>query len=147
VAGADSEDLSERAPSAARAARVPGGYDPSIARLFLATRAVVLGAAPRASELIYDAYSAVTVAYSFSDRLKDAFCHVAAYRKHVNLGFNRGASLDDPESRLVGTGARIRHVKIEARRICARRGSGSSWPLRSLRAASSRRRSRSPERS
>lgn len=87
-------------------------YDPAIAELFLATRARVLGAAPQASELIYDAYNAVTVAYSFSVRLKEAFCHVAAYRDHVNLGFNHGAALDDPEGLLVGSGARIRHVRV-----------------------------------
>src|SRR5262245_11517687 len=85
-------------------------YEPAIAKLFFATRKVVLGAAPGASELVYDAYNAVTVAYSFSERLREAFCHVAAYRGYVNLGFNRGAALADPEGLLVGTGARIRHV-------------------------------------
>jgi hypothetical protein len=89
-----------------------GAYDPAIGKLFFATRKVVLDAAPRASELIYDAYNAVTVAYSFSARLKEAFCHVAAYRSYVNLGFNQGASLEDPEGLLVGSGARIRHVRI-----------------------------------
>ena len=87
-------------------------YDPEIAKLFFATRKVVLAAAPGASELIYDAYNAVTVAYAFGERLSEAFCHVAAYRGYVNLGFNRGAELDDPDGRLVGTGARIRHVRI-----------------------------------
>ncbi|HVH16809.1 MAG TPA: hypothetical protein VNF72_00790 [Myxococcota bacterium] len=31
----------------------------------------------------------------------------------MNLGFNRGAELPDPDGVLVGTGARIRHVRIE----------------------------------
>ena len=47
-------------------------YDPSIARLFLSTRAAVLAAAPKSNELIYDAYNAVAAAYTFSDRLKEA---------------------------------------------------------------------------
>jgi hypothetical protein len=81
-------------------------YDSEIARLFFATRKVVLDAAPRASELIYDAYNAVTVAYSFSERLREAFCHVAAYRDHVNLGFNRGAWLEDPEGLLIASSLR-----------------------------------------
>jgi hypothetical protein len=89
-------------------------YDPAIARSFYAARKAVLEAAPDANELIYDAYNAVAVAYSFSDRLKDAFCHVAAYAKHVNLGFNQGASLPDPERLLAGSGARIRHVRVAA---------------------------------
>jgi Domain of unknown function (DU1801) len=89
-------------------------FDPSITTLFLATRAAVLAAAPHANELIYDAYNAVSAAYSFSDRLREAFCHVAGYAKYVNLGFNRGAELADPTGVLVGTGAKIRHVRIAA---------------------------------
>jgi hypothetical protein len=87
-------------------------YPSGVSRLFLAARRVVLRAAPEANELIYDAYNAVTVAYSFSGRLKEAFCHVAAYSSHVNLGFNRGADLPDPEGVLRGTGVRVRHVRI-----------------------------------
>jgi hypothetical protein len=89
-------------------------YDPAIAKLFFATRAAILGAAPKADELVYDAYNAVAAAYTFSNRLKEAFCHVAAYRGHVNLGFNRGATLPDPEELLVGDGRSVRHVKISA---------------------------------
>ena len=87
-------------------------YDPAVARLYLAARKTVLEAAPDANELIYDAYNAVTTAYSFTEGLSEALCHVAAYRGYVNLGFNRGASLPDPERILVGKGARIRHVRI-----------------------------------
>jgi hypothetical protein len=88
-------------------------FAPKISKTFLATRRAVLTEAPDANELIYDAYNAVTAAYSFSERLKDAFCHVAAYSAHVNLGFNRGAELNDPSGLLVGSGARIRHVRID----------------------------------
>jgi hypothetical protein len=87
-------------------------FDPPIARLFLAARGRVLAAAPSAHELIYDACNAVTAAYSFSGRLAEAFLHVAAYPGHVNVGFNRGAELDDPTGLLAGSGARIRHVRI-----------------------------------
>jgi hypothetical protein len=87
-------------------------YGPDVTRLFLAARRAVLARAPDAVELIYDAYNAVSAAYTFSERLKEAFCHVAAYRCYVNLGFNRGAALPDPEGLLVGTGASIRHVRI-----------------------------------
>lgn len=89
-----------------------GAFAPGISKLFFATRRVVLTAAPEANELIYDAYNAVTAAYSFSERLKEAFCHVAAYSDHVNLGFNRGAELPDPTGVLVGSGANIRHIRI-----------------------------------
>lgn len=97
-------------PAALRKFLAP--YGPAIARVFLATRKVLLTAAPDATELIYDAYNAVAVAYSFTDRLSEAFCHVAAYRHHVNLGFNQGARLPDPQRLLLGTGANIRHIRI-----------------------------------
>jgi hypothetical protein len=89
-------------------------YGPEIAPLFMSVRAAVLTAAPDAVELIYDAYNAVSAAYTFSDRLKEAFCHVAAYRGYVNLGFNRGAALPDPTGILVGSGTNIRHIRISS---------------------------------
>lgn len=88
-------------------------FPADVAKLFLATRRAVLAAAPGAHELVYDAYNAVTAAYSFSGRLAEGFCHVAAYARHVNLGFNRGAELPDPSGILAGAGAKIRHVRIE----------------------------------
>jgi len=91
-------------------------YGPAIAALFLATRAALLEAAPQATELIYDAYNTVSIAYTFGDKLKDAFCHVAAYSTYVNLGFNRGAALADPDGLLVGSGTSIRHIRIVAAR-------------------------------
>src|SRR5262249_28467122 len=91
-----------------------GAFDPAVGRLFLAARRAVLTAAPDADELIYDAYNAVSAAYTFTGRLKEGFCHVAAYSGYVNLGFNRGAELADPDGVLTGTGARIRHVRIAA---------------------------------
>jgi len=88
-------------------------FDPAITPLFIAVRERVLLTAPQANELIYDAYNAVSAAYSFSDHLKEGFCHVAAYARHVNLGFNRGAALDDPTGLLRGNGTSIRHVRMQ----------------------------------
>jgi hypothetical protein len=73
---------------------------------------MVLEAAPDAMESIYDAYSAVAIGFSFTGRLKDTYCHIATYSRHVNLGFNRGATLADPQKVLQGTGKAVRHIKI-----------------------------------
>src|SRR5204862_89388 len=62
-------------------------FDPSVGELALAVRALVLEEAPLASELVYDAYNAVALGYTFTGRLKEGFCHVAVYSRHVNLGF------------------------------------------------------------
>jgi hypothetical protein len=87
-------------------------YDEKIVELTLAARRFVLTLAPGATEAIYDAYNAVAVGYSFTGRLKESFCHVAVYPKHVNLGFNHGAELADPRGILQGTGKQVRHVTI-----------------------------------
>lgn len=83
-----------------------------ITELALATRRLVLEEAPDATELIYDAYSAVATGYSFTGRPSDAFIHIAAYAKRVNLGFNFGIMLEDPEGLLEGTGRWARHIPI-----------------------------------
>jgi hypothetical protein len=41
-----------------------------------------------------------------------AFAYVDAFKAHVNVGFFRGATLDDPVGLLEGTGKRMRHVKL-----------------------------------
>jgi hypothetical protein len=87
-------------------------YDPAIRNLALEVRAYLLTIEPRATETIYDAYNAVATGYSFTGRLKECYCHVAVYAKHVNLGFNRGADLDDPNKILQGAGSQVRHITI-----------------------------------
>ena len=89
-------------------------YDEAVVDLARRTRAFVLSRAPGSKELTYNNH-VPAVAFTPTGALKHAFCHVAVYTKHVNLGFNRGAELDDPEGKLEGTGKRIRHVKIRAR--------------------------------
>jgi hypothetical protein len=40
------------------------------------------------------------------------FCYLQSTKKHATLGFQRGASLEDPTSLLEGTGKDMRHVKL-----------------------------------
>jgi len=90
------------------------GYDPHISGLTLALREVVLEEAPEAIESIVKGY-ATAIGFSFTGKpMKDGFCHVVAYGARVNLGFNRGALLPDPNHVLKGTGKMIRHVTIES---------------------------------
>ncbi len=59
---------------------------------------------------MWDATNAESLAYTPTTNWKDGICHIATYTKHANLGFNDGATLDDPLGILEGAGARIRHV-------------------------------------
>ncbi|HEY1577739.1 MAG TPA: DUF1801 domain-containing protein [Terracidiphilus sp.] len=89
-----------------------GPYDPHVSSLALALREIVMEEAPEAIESLVNGY-AVAVGFSFTGKpMKDGFCHVVTYKNHVNLGFNRGASLADPEGALEGSGKSIRHIRI-----------------------------------
>jgi hypothetical protein len=89
-------------------------YEKPITGLALRARALVLEEAPGAIELLYDAYNAVAAGYSFTGRPSDAFIHIAAYARWVNLGFHRGSELNDPQGLLQGSGRWIRHLRIAA---------------------------------
>ena len=45
-------------------------------------------------------------------KMSEHFCYIGAHKEHVNLGFNYGADLDDPEHLLQGEGKKFRHVKF-----------------------------------
>ena len=89
-------------------------YDPQVQELALKLRALVLEEMAPCYENIYDAYSAVAVGYGTSDKLRDGIFHIAVYSKHVNLGFNKGATLPDPKRILQGNGNQIRHITIKS---------------------------------
>src|SRR5262245_4325575 len=42
-----------------------------------------------------------------------AFGYVGVFRSHANVGFFRGADLEDPTGMLEGMGKRMRHVKVK----------------------------------
>lgn len=88
-------------------------YDGGIQKLALELRSFIIELVPQANELIWDNYNAVAIAYSRSEKLKDAFCHIAIYSKHVNFGFNRGAELTKTNIELNGKGKLIRHISVK----------------------------------
>lgn len=79
--------------------------------LYREIRQFVLQACPTCNELLYHTHALSSV-YSLSDKLKHAFCHIPVYSNHINLGFNLGADLEDPDGILSGSGKKIRHVSI-----------------------------------
>ena len=87
-------------------------YDREVQKLALDLRALVLEEMAPCHENIYDAYSAVAIGYGPTDRVSDGVFHIAVYAKGVNLGFNQGATLLDPDGILEGNGKQIRHIKI-----------------------------------
>lgn len=87
-------------------------FDKEVQEIALQLRSFVLDIFPAANELIYDNYNALAIGYSLSDKQREMFCHIAVYSKYVNIGFDRGVELEDPQQILKGTGNRIRHISV-----------------------------------
>lgn len=82
--------------------------------LFCDLRAYILELYPDSNELLYHTH-ALTAVFSISDKLSDAFCMLPIYTNHLNLGFNKGTRLNDPNNLLTGTGNLIRHIDVTKR--------------------------------
>jgi len=86
--------------------------DREVIDLFIDLREYILELYPECNELVYHTH-ALTSVFSISDKLSDAFCMLPIYTNHVNLGFNKGALLKDPNKLLTGTGNLIRHIDVK----------------------------------
>jgi len=86
--------------------------DQEIINLFTDLREYILALYPDSNELVYHTH-ALTAVFSISDKLSDAFCMLPIYTNHLNLGFNKGTLLKDPNKLLTGTGNLIRHVDVK----------------------------------
>ncbi len=88
-------------------------YTPEIGRQFRVARTHVRRRFPRGFELVYDSYNAFGCGFSPTPRTSDILVSVVAYPKWVTLFFFRGRCLQDPSGLLHGSGARIRHIRLE----------------------------------
>jgi hypothetical protein len=86
-------------------------YGGAVRNLALAARKLVLEEAPQAGEFVYEVYT-IADHFSFTGRPGDAFVFTTTHANWVNLGFNFGALLPDPNGLLRGDGKLIRHVRI-----------------------------------
>jgi hypothetical protein len=85
----------------------------SLIALFEDLREYLLELYPDSNELLYHTH-ALTSVFSISEKLSDAFCMIPIYTNHLNLGFNKGTLLEDPEKILTGTGKLIRHIDVKS---------------------------------
>lgn len=86
--------------------------DQEVINLFKDLREYILELHPDSNELLYHTH-ALTSVFSISDKLSDAFCMLPIYTNHLNLGFNKGTLLQDPNKLLTGTGNLIRHIDVK----------------------------------
>jgi hypothetical protein len=88
-------------------------FDPAIRELALEARELVLRVLAPSNESVLDVY-VLALNYGFSERMKDQVVYIGVYSKHINIGFYRGAQMDDPEGVLEGAGKQLRHIKIKS---------------------------------
>lgn len=86
--------------------------DQKVIDLFKDLREYILELHPDCNELVYHTH-ALTAVFSISDKLSGAFCMLPIYTNHLNLGFNKGTLLKDPNKLLTGTGNLIRHIDVK----------------------------------
>ena len=86
------------------------GYPPEVQATSRKLRAMVKSAMPRAHEVLFASQN--HIGYGWSESRRDLICYICPMRDYVRLGFMFGTHLDDPEQLLVGTGKRLRHVKV-----------------------------------
>ena len=86
--------------------------DKEVIDLFSDIRLFILEIYPESNELLYHTHALTTV-FSISEKLSDAFCMLPIYTNHLNLGFNKGTLLKDPNKLLTGTGNLIRHIDVK----------------------------------
>ena len=105
------KQMTETQPPSEELIRMLSHYDLKVGELALELRSMVLTEAPAAVEKLLEVY-ALVFWYSLTGKMTNAFCQVVVYAKGVNLMFNRGAELEDPDGVLVGEGKIIRHIKV-----------------------------------
>ncbi len=97
-----------------------GGFDEALAGsgprardLAMRTRALIRAVMPEVVEVPWPRQR--VVGYGVGPRkMSERFCYVAVHKDHVNLGFNYGAELPDPEGLLQGPGKLMRHTQLNA---------------------------------
>jgi hypothetical protein len=82
-------------------------YSPAVQELATTLRTLVREAAPEAQEKVYPGWKNIGYAG------RALFCSISPYKDSVNLFFQQGASLEDPEGLLAGSGKDMRHVKVK----------------------------------
>jgi hypothetical protein len=76
-------------------------------------RAIILEVHPAAIEVVRPGERSATFGVGPS-KMTDAYTYVSPHGKWVNLGFYKGADLNDPKKLLDGGGAKLRHIKVRS---------------------------------
>jgi hypothetical protein len=90
---------------------IAAAFEPPVRDLAVRTRALITEVYPEVVEVPWVQQNVVGYGVG-PKKMSEHFCYIAFHKDHVNLGFNQGAELPDPEGLLEGLGKMLRHVKI-----------------------------------
>ena len=76
-------------------------------------REIILETGPDACEVVRLGDRAATYGVG-PKKMSEGYVYILPYKSWVNLGFYRGAALDDPHGLLEGTGKNLRHIKMRS---------------------------------
>ena len=88
-------------------------FSPDVEKVARAALAKMRKRLPGATQLVYDNYNALAIAFSPTERRTDIILSIALYPRWVSLFFMRGTTLPDPQNVLKGGGSTVRHVVLE----------------------------------
>src|SRR5215471_13512401 len=87
-------------------------FTPEIAALAGRILAKMRKILPGAVEMVYDNTYALVIGFAPTERASDAIFSIALYPRWINLFFLDGAVLPDSKGLLVGSGKRVRHIRL-----------------------------------
>lgn len=65
-----------------------------------------------AYEIVGDSHQSLNIGYGFTEKAWDCYCAIIVYNNHINISFPAGSTLIDSEGILIGSGSKIRHIRI-----------------------------------
>jgi hypothetical protein len=86
-------------------------YDPKIVAQAKQARKKLQKLLPKATELVYDNYNALVIAFGAGEKMSEIVLSIALYPRWVTLFFMNGAKLKDPKKLLEGGGKQIRGIR------------------------------------
>lgn len=91
--------------------RLPADKVPLVAR----ARLLIATVAPDAHEIVYHG----ALCYGPTESARTSILYLSVFRAYCNLGFYYGGYVADPEHLLIGSGKRMRHIKLRSAEDCA----------------------------
>ena len=86
-------------------------YNDAVRELGHKLRAYIMATLPDITE--EEDIPANILGYTYGKGYKNVICTIIPSKKGIKLGFNKGASLPDPEQKLTGTGKVHKYVEIK----------------------------------